>query len=96
MGFYIQTPGAKGKAEHIANHHGGQITLIPPKWDSIPSGRVPVVVVDNGPLEAAGIGFSEQEYKEFTDPGDPRPKVVVLLCREKVIELCPEVEGKLQ
>jgi hypothetical protein len=33
-----------------------------------------VCVVDNGPFEAAGYCYSEEEFKEFNNPGDWRPK----------------------
>ena len=33
-----------------------------------------VCVVDNGPFAAAGYAFDEQEFNDFNDPNDLRPK----------------------
>lgn len=51
-------------------------------------------VVDNGPFEAAAIGYDEKELDRFKRPDD-RPKRWLILTKAKAIELCPEVKEKL-
>lgn len=43
-----------------------------PAWHEVPSGELPVCLVDNGPFTAAGVAYDEQELTEFSAP-DPRP-----------------------
>ena len=42
-------------------------------FESSPT-RLPVCLIDNGWMTAAGICFSEDEFRQFSDPSDPRPK----------------------
>jgi hypothetical protein len=44
--------------------------------------HVPVVLVNNGPFNAAGVAFSQRELEAFTQPGDFRPKQWFLVSRE--------------
>jgi hypothetical protein len=46
-----------------------------PTWDTVPEGQLAVCLVNNGPFTAAGIAFSEAEFKVFADPKDRRGKV---------------------
>ena len=94
MGYYIETEAAKNKAKWLVEHAGGVIVqqaTPTPTHDSIP-----VVVVDNGPFEAAGIAYDQEELRAFTDPFDPRPKTIVMVPCDNVIKLCPRVESKLK
>lgn len=94
MGYYIETEAAKNKANWLVDNAGGVIVqqaTPTPTHDSIP-----VVVVDNGPFEAAGIAYDQEELRAFTDPFDPRPKTIVMVPRDNVIKLCPRVESKLK
>ncbi len=58
--------------------------LVFPKWEDFKEGHLPVVLVDNGYFQAAGIAFDKQEYERFTDPCDFRPKVVYSIALEEL------------
>lgn len=95
MGFYIETKSyqAKGKAKYLHEFEGATL-LLDPKFPEN-SNTILICVVDNGPFEAAGICYNRQEFMDFNEPDDPRPKVWLTLPRQKVIELCPPVEPML-
>jgi len=40
-----------------------------------------IVVVDNGPFEAAAFAYSQREFDEFVSDRDPRPRQFVILDR---------------
>lgn len=92
MGYYINGGMAKGKCEYLES----ALAAVPfdwktKTWDDVPQDKVPVIVVDNGPFEAAGIAYSENEYLVFTEPSDKRPRTGYLIDREKAIQACPAV-----
>ena len=95
MGYYIQVPGNKNKALQLAGLYDGEILPTIPAWKEIPNGKVLVVVIDNGPFEAAAIVYSSKELIECTRLEDRRPKQAVLLDRGMVLKLCPGVASKL-
>lgn len=83
MGYYLNAEGmpARGKADWLIENcaaveleHG----TWPPTFDEIPDGKAAVVVLENGPFDAAGFAFSEDEYEQFIFP-DGRPKRLVLM-----------------
>jgi hypothetical protein len=47
-----------------------------PVWSSFGEGRLPVVLVDNGPFTAAAVAYSEAEYGVLTSLGDSRPRLI--------------------
>lgn len=47
-----------------------------PAWSSFEKGRLPVVLVDNGPFTAAAVAYSEAEYGVFTELDDDRPRLI--------------------
>ena len=60
-----------------------------PKWEDVAGGTVlPVVLVDNGPFTAAGVGYEEREYNDFILP-DGRPKQVYKVSIERLKEVSP-------
>lgn len=73
MGYYINQDSkgkplpSIGKAEALLNDGGT-------KTDNSFKENL-ICVVNNGFFEAAAYCYSEQEYKEFSDPADRRPKV---------------------
>ena len=88
MGYYInkEMP-ALGKANAIAGLYGGAIINRPNSFSDIPQGKALIVVIDNGPFEAAGFAYSEREFQAFTEIGDSRPKTFVTLDWGKAVEL---------
>ncbi len=63
MGCYIN-PSEMTKEKWLEKY--GQVTVTP-AWPA-PEGTIPVCLIDNGPFTAAGICYSEREFKEFAAP----------------------------
>lgn len=91
MGYYIETTGPRNKAAWLVKNARG--TIVPQATPSADS--IPVVVMDNGQFEAAGIAFSSSELAAFTSPGDYRPKTIVMVPKEEVLKLNPSVASRL-
>ena len=86
MGYYIEVPNNKGKAQQIIKLHGGRIIPAPVPLDTLSDNEAIICVVDNGPFEAAGFAYSEKELDEFSRP-DGRPRTWVIMDRAKACEL---------
>jgi len=84
MGFYIEGP-VLGKAEHIVDNLGGTAVTQEEAAQAMndPSKGVIVVVNNQGVFEAAAFAFSQQEFDEFVDPSDQRPKKFVVMDRAR-------------
>ena len=82
MGCYVNPP-SEGKVAFLARE--GLEVPVPPVWDKVPAGSLPVVLVDNGPFTAAGVAFCESELRAFTDPSDRRPKRYFIVPIEKLL-----------
>ena len=93
MGYYIEGP-VLGKAAHIKSLGGVPFNLST-SYKDIPTGMIPVIVIEGGHFDAAGIAFNEEEYQVFTDPGDQRHKQGLLLDRATVVRENPSVASKL-
>ena len=91
MGYYIEVPNDKQKAEQLVELHGAQIILKPKSFNDVPEGKGLICVVDNGMFEAAAFCYSAGEFKEFeTDygnGGNQRPRKWVLLDIDKAKKL---------
>ena len=75
MGFYLQTDAKHGKAEFIRDNHAATIVTQEEAEAAIDNPDLAVVVVvSNGPFEAAGFAFDRKEFEAFTSPDDRRPK----------------------
>ena len=92
MGYYIETGGNKRKADWILANTKSRETPRPLKGTAT---EIPVVVVDNGPFEAAAICFSQSELDAFTRVNDTRPARFLLVAREDVVRLNPKCEKHL-
>lgn len=87
MGYYIQGP-ACGKAAFICEEHGGMLVSEETASDLIDDPDFGVVVImQNGPFDAAGFAFSRAEFAAFTDPYDRRPKQFVVMDRKEAEQL---------
>lgn len=73
MGYYINPPecGARGKALALLQYHGAKQVLKPTFKPDVGL----VCVVNNGPFEAAGFIYSQNELDAFNYPYDLRPKI---------------------
>ena len=87
MGYYIETGASKGKAKWLRENAKATSDRQP--------GTIPIVVLDNGAFEAAGIAFNQAEFNHFMRPSG-RLFEVVYVPREEVIKLCPFVEDRLE
>ena len=95
MGYYIEVPQLKQKARQLQELHGGKVVPMPQSFADVPTDKVLVIVVDNGPFEAAAIVYSAEEFAAFTLPCDYRPRSAVLLDRDVAIRLNPQIEMAL-
>lgn len=86
MGYYIQTPYKKGKAEQLClMYQEAKIIPQPTSLDAIPpgmAGMALICVVDNGPVEAAVYCYNPREFEEFTRPSETRSRKWVIMPRE--------------
>ena len=82
MGYYVQTDAVHGKVDYIVKNYGGKIVSQPRSWSDIPEGKALLVVVNNGPFEAAAYAYKQEEFQDFTNPTDRRPKEFVLIDKE--------------
>ena len=82
MGYYIETPWPKNKANLICEAVKDAVIIDEPKkFSDIPSEYGLICVVDNGPFEAAAFCYNEREFEEFTRQDDPRPRKWVMMDR---------------
>ena len=86
MGYYIQVPKNKGKAQQIVELHGGQIVSRPPTFEDITPDEAIICVVDNGHYEAAAFAFNQDKLYVLTH-ADGRPRTWVIMNRRKACEL---------
>lgn len=70
MGYYINPE--KETKEEFLKREGIEVEKL--SWDEVPEGHLPVVLCYNPLFTAAGIAFSLNELKAFTDPSDTRKK----------------------
>lgn len=85
MGYYIEVPNNKGKAQQLSNLYGAEILPAAPK--EMPEPHLAVIcVVDNGLFEAAALCYDVQEFQVFMMP-DYRPKTWLLMDKIKAWEL---------
>lgn len=96
MGYYIEPTngGTKGKADDLIRNDGA-VEQSAPVYHEQNSEHVTVCVVDNGPFEAAGVAYSENEFNVFRNDSSGRPKRWLTMSREKVATLGSERDAKL-
>ena len=91
MGYYIEVPKNKRKAQQLVYLYGAEILPTAPEfWMKDPRQAI-ICVVDNGVFEAAGFAYDEAELNAFKRP-DGRPRTWLLMDRKKVCELTGFVE----
>ena len=91
MGYYIETSGSTNKALWLVENHEGELVereLALRIVDTYPNHDQGIVVVmDNGMFQAAGFAFDLNEFLEFADRSDPRPRQYVKMNRELAAKL---------
>jgi len=91
MGFYIQVPQHKGKAQQIVELYEGRIIPCPNRFEDIPPNKAIICVVDNGLFEAAAFCYNQDEFRVFSAP-DRRPIDWVVIDHKKACELSGYLE----
>jgi len=88
MGRYIEGP-AKGKVNHIVDMGATVISEDGARqiMESGDEDNGVIIVVDNGPFEAAAWAFDLREFKVFTNPRDHRPKTFLTMNRETIMKV---------
>jgi len=90
MGYYLNAKDlpSGGKAAALVNRYGAEVVVGPrPRFEEIPEGMAAVVVIENGPWDAAGLAYCKEEYKAFLDPEDMRPKRLLLVPKDTAYKL---------
>jgi len=87
MGYYINPTDNSSKEDWLERH---AIVSVNPKWSDIPDGCLPLCWVDNGPFTAVAIAYDEEEFDDFMDPSDNRPKRWFVVQKEYLSEFLPE------
>ena len=86
MGYYIEVPKSKGKAQQVVELYGGRVAPYPPSFEDITPDEAIICVVDNGPFEAAGFAYDQDELYRFTNI-DGRRRTWVIMSRRKACKL---------
>ena len=73
MGYYIEVPQHRNKADQLVKIHGATIVTCPSSFEEIPQKKAIICVVDNIMFEAAAYCYSSQEFEYFREP-DGRPR----------------------
>lgn len=90
MGYYIEVPKNKGKAQQIVELFDGRILSSIPNFEDAKPDEAIICVVDNGPFEAAGFAYDKAELEAFNRPdsyGYQRPRTWLIMNRKKACEL---------
>ena len=87
MGYYINPPGQS--KERWLEENGNPLPLNT-KWENIPGGHLPVILVDNSVFTAAAIGYSKSEFEYFLDPEDRRLKKMYYVPIKKLLDVADE------
>lgn len=90
MGFYIDPPNMS-KEEWLRFN----ATPLDDPFGDIPEGTHRVCLVYNGGFTAAGICYNDGERDAFAHPDDRRKEWFVVE-DERLIRVCPSVEGRLK
>lgn len=89
MGFYVNPPDGRSKETFLIGH-GVVVPGRTMKWEEVPKGSLPVVLVRNAHFTAACIAFDERELKECTQPDDDRPRTIYLVSIEDLLDVDEE------
>lgn len=92
MGYYIEVPNNRNKAEQMRTLHNAQVILQPKMLTEIPKDKALICVVENGTFDAAAIVFNQHELDDFIYDGTTRRKTWMLIDKQRAFRLCPRVE----
>lgn len=87
MGFYIQLPEPKNKAEQLVQIYDATILPLQPEaFEDVPPEMALICVVDNGPFEAVGLVIDHEDFINKIRP-DERPRTWMMMDKVKAHEL---------
>jgi len=86
MGYYINPP---NEEKEVFLHREGITAPINTKWEDIPKGYLPVMLISNGMFSAAGVCYSPRELEKFRRPDDRRLKLLLIVEIEKLLPVVP-------
>lgn len=88
MGYYLQCAEHHNKADQLVSSSLGARRVTSEQAKEFLESKAVVCVVSNGLFDAAAYCYSLDEYEQFNDPTDDRPKVwLVIDDKAKVEEL---------
>ena len=89
MGYYIETPHNKGKAEQLVELYGARIVPNRPEFKDIKPSEAIICVVQNAMFDAAGFAYDQRELDAFARDfhGPQRLRTWLLMDRAKACEL---------
>lgn len=87
MGFYIETKSPKNKVDFLIKNHNCKVIDAYEGFERLKNNEGVVVVVDNGPFEAAAFAYDEAELNAFLQPTDYRPKTILAIDYQRGCEL---------
>ena len=79
MGYYIEVPNKKDKAQQLVDLHGASILAKCPTFEEIPRDKVLICVVANRAFDAALLVHDRGQYDYITTIPDPREKWWLLM-----------------
>ncbi len=90
MGYYIEVPEKKEKAQQLVKLYGARILDKKPSFNEVAPNEAIICVLDNGPWEAAGFAYDARELTVFATPdrlGYQRPRTWVIMNRATACRL---------
>ena len=85
MGCYVNPDNESKEKFLLAN--GYRQILNGFTFDRTPENCLPIIWVNNGPFTAAGVCYSESEFRAFTMPDDKRYKELFIVEIDKLYEV---------
>ncbi len=95
MGRYIQTPEALDKATQIVSMVASARLATKGECQKViresmlDTSEAVIVIVNNGPFEAAAYAPDADEWNAFHEPDDHRSRTYVIMAREDANRLAP-------
>ncbi len=96
MGYYIEVPYNKKKAQQLMMLYNAIPIPEPKSFEAIPEDVALICVVQNPFFDACLVCYIKSEFEVTLDPRDQRPRTYLLMPWTKVVELLgtdPRLEG---
>jgi hypothetical protein len=90
MGYYVELPLHRNKAEQLVRLHNAELVLSPESFN-FDGDYALICVIENPLFDAACIAYDESERDDCLNPKDTRDKVWLKLPKSVVKKLNPRV-----